>query len=288
MGLQTQHSGQAADSSEEGGGCLQVKRMFRILVPRQFGRIFAAHDASLRKDHWGPGDCSAHNRTRTSGVNRWHTGWLILLFCCFCLGLSGCGSANIRTGTTEAVPTLSINATSVGFGNVILNTAATQSVTLTSTGTVPVTVSSATLTGAGFTLPATTLPMTLNPGQALTLVVQFTPAATGAAAGQLTIASDSLTGATAVIRLSGTGAPHEVDLSWIAPSSSDDPIAGYNVYRAPGGTSSFQLLNSSDITETAYVDSAVQSGKGYSYFVTSVDNSGTESVPSDAISVAIP
>jgi len=183
---------------------------------------------------------------------------------------------------------LSINAASVGFGNVILNTATTQSVTLTSTGTAPVTVQTATLTGAGFSLSATTLPMTLNPGQALTLAVQFNPAATGAATGQLTIVSDSSIGATAVIRLSGTGAPHEVDLSWIAPSSSLDPIAGYNVYRAPGGTSGFQLLNSSDITETAYADSAVQSGQGYSYFVTSVDNSGTESVPSNTISVTIP
>jgi fibronectin type 3 domain-containing protein len=47
-------------------------------------------------------------------------------------------------------------------------------------------------------------------------------------------------------------------------------------------------LNSLDNTQTAYVDSPVQSGQGYSYFVTSVDNSGTESVPSDMISVAIP
>ena len=262
--------------------------MFKFLVPPQFGRIFAAHDAFLRKDRWGSKQSSAHKRTRTSEVNRWHTGWLVLLFCCFSLALCGCVSASIRTGIGEAERTLSINATSVGFGNVTLNTAATQSVTLTSTGTAPVTVNSATLAGVGFTVSGTTLPVTLNPGQALTLAVQFNPAATGAVTGQLTIASNSSTGAATAINLSGTGAPHEVDLSWIAPSSPDDPIAGYDVYRAPGGTAGFQLLNSLDITQTAYVDNAVQSGQSYDYIVTIVGNSGTESVPSNMISLVIP
>src|SRR6202042_1306912 len=86
-----------------------------------------------------------------------------------------------------------------------LNTAATQPVTLNSTGTAPVTINSATLTGTGFTLSGATFPVTLNPGQSVTLNVQFDPTTTGAAGGQLTIQSDSSTNSTAVVNLSGTG-----------------------------------------------------------------------------------
>ena len=103
-----------------------------------------------------------------------------------------------------AILALSINATTVAFGDVMVNTSATQSLTLTSSGTAPVTIDGATLTGAGFTLPGLALPATLNPGQATTLQVAFDPTVVGSATGQLTITSNSSTNATAVISLSGT------------------------------------------------------------------------------------
>ncbi len=100
---------------------------------------------------------------------------------------------------------LSINAASVAFGDVVVNTPATQSVTLTSTGTVPVTINGATLTGTGFTLQGAAFPAILSPGQEATLNIEFDPTAMGAATGQLTITSNSSTNGTAVIGLSGTG-----------------------------------------------------------------------------------
>jgi hypothetical protein len=120
-----------------------------------------------------------------------------------------------------AIPTLSIGATSVAFGNVVVNTPATQSVTLTATGTAPVTISAATITGAGFTMARNTFPVSLSPGQSATLGVQFDPAAAGAAAGQLTVTSNSSIGSSAAISLSGTGteAQPAVQLSAIACSS---------------------------------------------------------------------
>jgi hypothetical protein len=260
--------------------------MFGFVIPTKFVLIYAAHNAFSCNDRRGPNQHSDHNRVFGFEMNHLHGGWRILLFFCFAVALSGCGTPQLQT--TDPERALSINATSVGFGDVVLNSVASQSVILTAAGAAPVTVNAATVTGVGFTLTPANLPVTLSPGEALTLVVQFDPAATGAATGQLTITSDSSTGATSVIGLSGTGAPHEVDLSWIAPSSPYDPIAGYNIYRAPSGSSSFQLLNSLDDNKTSYVDSPVQSGQGYSYFVTSVDISGTESVPSDTISVTIP
>ena len=189
-----------------------------------------------------------------------------------------------------ATPTLSINATSIGFGNVPENTMATQTVTLTSTGTASVTVISATVTGAGFTLAGPILLSTLTPGQSTNLGVQFDPATTGAATGQLTIVSTSSTNSTALIPLTGTGTAtsYAVDLSWTAPSSSTDPIVGYNVYRAPSGSQMYQLLNSSIDNQTTYADSTVQDGQAYDYIIESVDDNGVESAPTSPIFVTIP
>jgi len=124
---------------------------------------------------------------------------------------------------------------------------------------------------------------------AVTLDVQFDPATAAAATGQLTIQSNSSTNGTAVISLSGTGesASHEVDLTWDAPTSSADPVAGYHVYRS-SGSSGYQLLNSSLDTQTTYVDSNVQSGATYDYVVKSVDSSGVESTASNEATATIP
>ena len=81
---------------------------------------------------------------------------------------------------------------------------------------------------------------------------------------------------------------HKVDLSWDAPSSSPAPIEGYKVYRSTGSSSTYQLLNSSIDTQTTYVDSTVQSGLIYHYYVESVDSSGKQSAPSNLASVTIP
>jgi hypothetical protein len=183
---------------------------------------------------------------------------------------------------------LGINATSVAFGDVAVNTASTQSITLTATGTAPVTISAATLTGTGFTMPGATLPMTLNPGQAVSLSVEFDPAAPGAVTGQLTISSNCSGGSKAVIALSGTGATYQVGLTWQAPATSTDPVAGYNIYRSPSGSSTYELVNSSVETQTAYTDNTVQTGQTYDYVVESVDASGNESAPSTMASVVIP
>jgi fibronectin type 3 domain-containing protein len=119
--------------------------------------------------------------------------------------------------------------------------------------------------------------------------VEFDPTTAGAATGQLTINSTSSTNGTAVIALNGTGtaAALAVDLSWDAPGSSEVPIAGYNIYRATSGTSTFQLLNSSVDANTAYVDTTAQSGVSYDYYVESVSTSGMESVPSNIFSVTV-
>jgi hypothetical protein len=149
-------------------------------------------------------------------------------------------------------------------------------------------VNSASVTGNGFSVSGSSFPVTLNPGQTLTLNVLFTPTAAGSFTGQLTITSNSSSNPTATFALSGTGTSHEVDLSWNAPASSSDPVAGYNVYRAPGGTTSYQRLNSSPVGSTNYTDYAVTGGQAYVYIVKSVDSSGVESTPSNTTTSTVP
>ena len=109
------------------------------------------------------------------------------------------------TGLAATIPQLSVSAVSLSFGSVSVNSASTQAMTLTSTGTAPVTINAATLAGAGFTVSGASFPITLNPTQAVTLQIQFKPTTAGAATGQLAISSDSSSGSTAVVALSGTG-----------------------------------------------------------------------------------
>jgi hypothetical protein len=188
---------------------------------------------------------------------------------------------------TAANPQLTFSATTLSFGSVTVNSSATQSLALTSSGTSAVTVNSASISGTGFSLVGGSFPVTLNPNQTQTLTVQFAPTASGPDTGSLTISSNATSGSSAAVSLSGTATSHQVSLSWSAPSSSPDPVAGYNIYRSTSGGAN-QLLNTSVDAQTSYVDSTVSGSTTYSYTVTSVDSQGNQSAPSSAISVAVP
>jgi Abnormal spindle-like microcephaly-assoc'd, ASPM-SPD-2-Hydin len=207
-------------------------------------------------------------------------------------------SSNSNTGSTATVslsgsgtstkPVLSLSTNSLSFGDDSVGTAITQSVTLTSTGTSAVTVSAATITGAGFSLPGTTFPVTLNPNIAINVQVQFDPTVAGTASGTLSFASNSTSGGTSVVSLSGNGTAvqHKVNLSWSAPVNSPMQVADYNIYRAAGGSNSYQLLNSS--TSTSFLDLTVNANTTYAYYVTSVATTGAESSPSNSVTASVP
>jgi hypothetical protein len=186
---------------------------------------------------------------------------------------------------TSSSATMSVNATSIGFGSTVLNTPVAQSVTVSSTGTAALSVNSASVSGTGFTLSRASFPITLNPGQSTTLQLQFDPTTAGNYSGQLTVSSSA---STKTIPLTGVGASHQVELSWIAPSATSDPIIGYNVYRSPSTSTSYVRLNGGTDYTTGYTDGTVQSGSSYKYIVKSVDSAGVESPASNATTVAVP
>ena len=83
-----------------------------------------------------------------------------------------------------------------------------------------------------------------------------------------------------------TVAGYSVDLSWSAPVSQNDPVAGYHVYRATG-SGAYALLGGL-ISATAYTDTTVIDGSSYNYEVKSVDAAGVESVASNVYAAVIP
>ena len=79
------------------------------------------------------------------------------------------------------------------------------------------------------------------------------------------------------------GGDGQVELSWSAVFADD--VAGYRVYRTAGDGLRVRL-GPDPIEGTEYFDSSGVPGQEYSYTVTSVDDDGNESEPSEAVIVA--
>ena len=195
------------------------------------------------------------------------------------------------TGAVAPKPVLTVSTTSLNFGTVTVGTSSTELLTLKSAGTSAVTVNTPTITGTGFSIIGGAFPISLNPGATTTLTIQFLPSLDGAVSGQLTVNSNSSAGSAVPVALTGTGtaaATYSVNLTWEAPVSTADPIAGYHIYRAVAGSTTFILLNSAIDTQTNYADTNVANGTTYDYEVKSVDDSGVESAASNEFTATIP
>src|SRR6266568_2382469 len=202
------------------------------------------------------------------------------------IGLSGVGKA--------AAPALITNASSIGFGNVTVNTQSVKSLTLSSVGGTPVTISAATLTGTGFAMSGATFPLTLGPGQTATVDLQFSPKTAGTATGQLTVASDSSTGATTVVGLSGTGTTTAPALNAITCSSSSMAGSGTDACSvtlsatAPSGGMSVSLYSSASAVTvpTSVTVPANAASVGFSANVSPVSSAQTAMLTAYAGSVS--
>ena len=184
-------------------------------------------------------------------------------------------------------PNLSATPNSLAFGTQVLNTAMTQTVKITNTGSVAVSITQDTISGSGFTVGVTT-PINLNAGQSLNVPVVFDPGASGTVNGSLALVSNGTT--LLSVPLSGTGlAPlaHSVDVTWAASTST--PLQGYNVYRSTVSGGPYTKLSPTlSPTTLLYKDITPLSGKQYFYVVTALNTSGAESSASSEVAVSIP
>jgi hypothetical protein len=173
----------------------------------------------------------------------------------------------------------------LSFGNVIVNNSSAQSVTLTNSGAVNITVSSVTLAGSGFNASGISNGEIITPGQMVTLNVTFAPSATGSITDSVTIASDASNSPT-TIGISGVGVlAHTATLSWTASPST---VIGYNVYRGSMSGGPYTLVNSSIVAGTQYVDPSVLAGQTYYYVATAVASGNTESTYSNQVVASVP
>lgn len=129
---------------------------------------------------------------------------LLALFSCFSLtGCSGTASNN-PVPPSSGRPQLSAAPGTVSFGNVVIGTTNSQTITLTNSGTATLAISQATLYGSSFAASGLTLPLTLTPGQTTEFNVVFAPAVLGSIAGGLSLVNNAAN-SPATIALSGAG-----------------------------------------------------------------------------------
>jgi len=159
------------------------------------------------------------------------------------------------SGVALAAGALSPGPSSANFGNVTVGNNQTVPMTVTNTGGETVTLSSATVSGAGFTVTGLAAPVTLSTGQAAAFNVVFTPSAAGATSGALTINSNA-SNATLSIPLSGTG----VALGQLG--SNPASISFGNVQTGTSQSLNATLTNSGGTSLT--ILTATASGAGFS------------------------
>jgi centrosomal CEP192-like protein len=183
---------------------------------------------------------------------------------------------------------LTADSSNLNFGNVIVGSGSTAIVTLTSSGTAPVTISAVSALPQGFSTSSSLAGLTIAPGQAATLSLTFAPPNIAAFSGAIIISSNAMNSQISIpVSGAGIAAPsHSVSLSW-APSTSSD-VVGYFVLRGDQSGGPYTQLTSTPITALTYTDLAVHAGQTYFYVIVAADSAGQISAPSNEAAVTIP
>ena len=95
----------------------------------------------------------------------------------------GCASLNASVATGQ----LTVNPTTISFGDVLVGNGQTQSETLTNSDGRRLTISQVWTSGTEFQFSGLNLPLTLTPGQSATFGVTFTPTTGGIVVGAISV-----------------------------------------------------------------------------------------------------
>ncbi|MFZ3216971.1 MAG: choice-of-anchor D domain-containing protein [Candidatus Acidiferrales bacterium] len=175
------------------------------------------------------------------------------------VGLSSCAGYTSAAKTATQDPgtgILSPSATSLSFGSIAVGSTATQSLSVTNTGLGTVTISQATMTGAGFSVLGGNPSGTIGVGQSSTVQIQYAPTAAGAVTGSLTIVSDA---SNSPVTVSLTGTATQSGLT-ISPSA----LTFGNVVVGQSGTQRVKLTNSGNSNLTINLATVAGTGFGIS------------------------
>jgi Abnormal spindle-like microcephaly-assoc'd, ASPM-SPD-2-Hydin/Protein of unknown function (DUF1573) len=160
------------------------------------------------------------------------------------------------TGVAAGQPSISMNPTSVNFGNVTVGSPNSQTVLIQNSGTAALTVSQATASGTGFSISGLAIPATIAAGGSTTFNVSFAPAGAGAASGSVSIVSNA-PGSPTALPLSGTGVSTTMSLS----ASTTNLIFG-SVSIGSNSSQPVTLTNNGNSTVT--IGSVSATGAGFS------------------------
>jgi ASPM-SPD-2-Hydin domain-containing protein/HYDIN/CFA65/VesB family protein/centrosomal CEP192-like protein len=100
-------------------------------------------------------------------------------------------SSTVSVTGTAAQASISAIPGSVSFTNVVTGATNSQSVQLSNSGNASLTITQASLTGAGFSITGLSLPLTIAAGQTSTFNVQFVGQAAGTVSGSLSLVSNA-------------------------------------------------------------------------------------------------
>src|SRR5437899_191410 len=120
--------------------------------------------------------------------------------------------STIALSGTGVQPQLSITPASVTFGNAVVGTTNTQTITLTNPGTANLTISQATVSGQSFTMTGLNIPLILGAGQTTSFNVAYVPSSAGSVTGRLSPVRDAPNSPT-TLALSGTGVAATLQLT---------------------------------------------------------------------------
>jgi Abnormal spindle-like microcephaly-assoc'd, ASPM-SPD-2-Hydin/Protein of unknown function (DUF1573) len=116
------------------------------------------------------------------------------------------------TGTSSPVGHLTLNPSTLAFGNVSVGATSVLSATVTNSGQGVVHISSVFASGSGYSETGIATPATLAAGQSAQVQVKFAPTATGTTGGTVGITSDA-PGAAPGLALTGTGVQAGISVS---------------------------------------------------------------------------
>ena len=193
--------------------------------------------------------------------------------------LSGCAgvtsaksnSTSAATNSTNSNPAtpnsvlssaLSASPASLNLGNVSVGSTSNQSLTITNSGTNPVTISQAIASGAGFAIGGLALPVSLNPGNTATFTASFTPISTGNASGAASFSGPQLNSAF-VVQMTGAGAA-------VAPSITAQPIS-ISILVGQAATFSVNASGTAPLSYQWYKNGAPITGAMSSSYTTSTE-----------------
>ncbi len=177
---------------------------------------------------------------------------------------SATGSISISSNAPGSLATIALSGTGVqgqltanpanfNFGNVLVGSKGSQTITLTNGGSASVAISGGSGSGAGYSISGLSA-TTLNPGESTAFTAQFSPSGVGAASGSISITSNA-PNSSLTISLSGTGIQPQLGAN---PSSASFG----NVIIGNSNSQTINLTNGG--TAAVSISQANVSGAGFS------------------------